>query len=196
MKKLYEESELKRLTTSEIDRMKDDTVFIQISETKFERKKDPEYDRYYDAYLCEVMDRDKYERRTKTGQLRKLKKKIHKLKEEKDDLSGRLDAAAEIASAEVRKRQKAEETIEENESRVQGTRTRVRRFTAGDRFVIQNTRSERVKTRTRVSSIYKKEILTVLVMGINKSDTIVFIYKINKYIHGREGGFYEAETKL
>lgn len=27
MKKLYEESELKRLTTSEIDRMKDDTVF-------------------------------------------------------------------------------------------------------------------------------------------------------------------------
>lgn len=113
MKKLYEESELKRLTTSEIDRMKDDTVFIQISEMKFERKKDPEYDRYYDAYLCEVMDHDKYERRTKTGKLRKLKKKIHKLKEEKDDLSGRLDAAAEIASAEVRKRQKAEETIEE-----------------------------------------------------------------------------------
>ena len=33
-------------------------------------------------------------------------------------------------------------------------------------------------------------------MGINKSDTIVFIYKINKYIHGREGGFYEAKTKL
>lgn len=48
----------------------------------------------------------------------------------------------------------------------------------------------------RVSSIYKEEILTVLVMGINKSDTIVFIYKINKYIHGREGGFYEAETKI
>ena len=39
MIKLYEESELKRLATSEIDRMKDDTVFIQISETKFERKK-------------------------------------------------------------------------------------------------------------------------------------------------------------
>lgn len=31
-----------------------------------------------------------------------------------------------------------------------------------------------VKNRTRVSSIYKKEILTVLVMGINKSDTINF----------------------
>ena len=28
MKKLYEESELKRLTTSEIDRMKDNTIFI------------------------------------------------------------------------------------------------------------------------------------------------------------------------
>lgn len=196
MKKLYEESELKRLTTSEIDRMKDDTVFIQISETKFERKKDPEYDRYYDAYLCEVMDRDKYERRTKTGQLRKLKKKIHKLKEGKDDLSGRLDAAAEIASAEVRKRQKAEETIEEMKA---GFRELERVFGDLPPEIVSLYRipdRKRVKTRTRVSSIYKKEILTVLVMGINKSDTIVFIYKINKYIHGREGGFYETETKL
>lgn len=113
MIKLYEESELKRLTTSEIDRMKDDTVFIQISETKFERKKDPEYDRYYDAYLCEVMNRDKYERRTKTGQLRKLKKKIHKLKEEKDNLSRRLDTTTAIARTETRERLEAEGTIEE-----------------------------------------------------------------------------------
>lgn len=113
MIKLYEESELKRLTTSEIDRMKDDTVFIQISETKFERKKDPEYDRYYDAYLCEVMDRDKYERRTKTGQLRKLKKKIRKLKEEKDNLSRRLDTTTAIARTETRERLEAEGTIEE-----------------------------------------------------------------------------------
>lgn len=113
MIKLYEESKLKRLTTSEIDRMKDDTVFIQISETKFERKKDPEYDRYYDAYLCEVMDRDKYERRTKTGQLRKLKKKIHKLKEEKDNLSRRLDTTTAIARTETRERLEAEGTIEE-----------------------------------------------------------------------------------
>lgn len=113
MIKLYEESELKRLTTSEIDRMKDDTVFIQISETKFERKKDPEYDRYYDAYLCEVIDRDKYERRTKTGQLRKLKKKIHKLKEEKDNLSRRLDTTTAIARTETRERLEAEGTIEE-----------------------------------------------------------------------------------
>lgn len=113
MIKLYEESELKRLTTSEIDRMKDDTVFIQISEMKFERKKDPEYERYYDAYLCEVMDRDKYEGRTKTGQLRKLKKKILKLKKEKAILSQRLDAAAAITAGETRGRQKAEEMIEE-----------------------------------------------------------------------------------
>lgn len=113
MIKLYEESELKRLTTSEIDRMKDDTVFIQISETRFERKKDPEYDHYYDAYLCEVMDRDKYEGRTKTGQLRELKKKILKLKKEKAVLSQRLDVAAAITSKEKRKRQEAEEAIEE-----------------------------------------------------------------------------------
>lgn len=60
-----------------------------------------------------MVDREEYEKTTQKGKIKELKKKIHKLKEEKDDLSGRLDAAAEIASAEVRKRQKAEETIEE-----------------------------------------------------------------------------------
>lgn len=52
-------------------------------------------------------------KKNQNGTIKEAEKKIHKLKEEKDDLSGRLDAAAEIASAEVRKRQKAEETIEE-----------------------------------------------------------------------------------
>lgn len=116
------------------------------------KEKDPEYDRYYDAYLCEVMDRDKYERRTKTGQLRKLKKKIHKLKEEKDDLS-------KVRRGRGNRKRRGTQTSESgrndrrNESRVQGTRTRVRRFTAGDRFVIQNTRSERVK-HERVFLLY------------------------------------------
>ena len=59
------------------------------------------------------MDRDKYERRTKTGQLRKLKKKIHKLKEEKDNLSRRLDTTTAIARTETRERLEAEGTIEE-----------------------------------------------------------------------------------
>lgn len=59
------------------------------------------------------MDREEYEKTTQKGKIKELEKKINKLKEEKDDLSGRLDAAAEIASTEVRKRQKAEETIEE-----------------------------------------------------------------------------------
>lgn len=76
-------------------------------------KKDSEYDRYYDAYLCEVIDRDKYERRTKTGQLRKLKKKIHKLKEEKDNLSRRLDTTTATARTETRERLEAEGAIEE-----------------------------------------------------------------------------------
>lgn len=59
------------------------------------------------------MDREEYEKITQKGKIKELEKKIHKLKEEKDNLSRRLDAAAEIASSEVRKRQKAEETIEE-----------------------------------------------------------------------------------
>lgn len=59
------------------------------------------------------MDREEYEKTTQKGKTKELEKKIHKLKEEKVDLSRRLDATVEIASAEARKRQKAEETIKE-----------------------------------------------------------------------------------
>lgn len=39
MIKLYEESELKRLTTSEIDRMKDDTVLYRSAKRNLKEKK-------------------------------------------------------------------------------------------------------------------------------------------------------------
>lgn len=65
------------------------------------------------CFLCEVVDREEYEKTTQKGKIKELEKKIHKLKKEKVDLSRRLDATVEIASAEMRERQKAEKMIEE-----------------------------------------------------------------------------------
>ena len=93
MKKTYENSHLEWLTQKDIEANNESEFYMIVQ--------------------VEVVDREGYEKITQKGKIKELEKKIYKLKEEKDDLSGRLDAAAEIASAEVRKRQKAEETIEE-----------------------------------------------------------------------------------
>ena len=116
MKKTYENSHLEWLTQKDIEANNESEfyVIVQVSEKiacpviRVENNLQCEI-----CFLCEVVDREEYEKITQKGKIKELKKKIHKLKEEKDGLSGRLDAAAEIASAEVRKRQKAEETIEE-----------------------------------------------------------------------------------
>lgn len=116
MKKTYENSHLEWLTQKDIEANNESEfyVIVQVSEKiacpviRIENKLQCEI-----CFLCEVVDREEYEKPRRKGKSKNWKKKIHKLKEEKDNLSGRLDAAAEIASAEVRKRQKAEETIEE-----------------------------------------------------------------------------------
>ena len=114
MKKTYENSHLEWLTQKDIEANNESEfyVIVQVSEKiacpviRVENNLQCEI-----CFLCEVVDREEYEKITQKGKIKELEKKIYKLKEEKDDLSGRLDAAAEIASAEVRKRQKAEETI-------------------------------------------------------------------------------------
>ncbi len=63
--------------------------------------------------LCEVVDREEYEKTTQKGKIKELEKKVRELKRERDILSRRLDAAAEITAGETRGRQKAEKTIEE-----------------------------------------------------------------------------------
>lgn len=116
MKKTYENSHLEWLTKKDIEANNESEsyVIVQVSEKiacpVIRVKNNIQCE---NCFLCEVVDREEYEKQRRKGKSKNWKKKIHKLKEEKDDLSGRLDAAAEIASAEERKRLKAEETIKE-----------------------------------------------------------------------------------
>ncbi len=177
MKKTHENSHLEWLTQKDIEANNESEfyVIVQVSEKiacpviRVKNNLQCEI-----CFLCEVVDREEYEKTTQKGKIKELKKKIHKLKEEERQSFGKVRRGRGNRKRRGTQTPESGRNDRRNESRVQGTRTRVRRFAAGDRFVIQNTRSERVKTRTRVSSIYKEEILTVLVMGINKSDTIIF----------------------
>lgn len=116
MKKTYENSRLEWLTQKDIEANNESEfyVIVQVSEKiacpviRVKNNLQCEI-----CFLCEVVDREEYEKTTQKGKIKELEKKIHKLKEEKDDLSRRLDVTVEIASAETRKRQKAEETIKE-----------------------------------------------------------------------------------
>ena len=116
MKKTYENSRLEWLTQKDIEANNESEfyVIVQVSEKiacpviRVKNNLQCEI-----CFLCEVVDREEYEKTTQKRKIKELEKKIHKLKEEKDNLSRRLDATAAIASAETRERQKAEETIEE-----------------------------------------------------------------------------------
>lgn len=116
MKKTYENSRLEWLTQKDIEANNESELYVivQVSEKiacpVIQVKNNLQCEI---CFLCEVVDREEYEKTTQKGKTKELEKKIHKLKEEKVDLSRRLDATVEIASAEVRKRQKAEETIKE-----------------------------------------------------------------------------------
>ena len=99
MKKTYENSHLEWLTQKDIEANNESEfyVIVQVSEKiacpviRVENNLQCEI-----CFLCEVVDREEYEKITQKGKIKELEKKIHKLKEEKDNLSGRLDAAAEI----------------------------------------------------------------------------------------------------
>lgn len=116
MKNTYENSHLEWLTQKDIEANNESEfyVIVQVSEKiacpviRVKNNLQCEI-----CFLCEVVDREEYEKNTRKGKIKELEKKIRKLKEEKDDLSRKLDATAAIANAETRERQKAEETIEE-----------------------------------------------------------------------------------
>lgn len=115
MIKSHEKSVFKRLTLRQIDEAneKSEKVILQIKEEAMGRMKSPYTNTYTDAYLCEIVSREEYEKTTREGKIKELEKKVRKLKGERDILSQRLDAAAAITAGETRGRQKAEETIEE-----------------------------------------------------------------------------------
>ncbi len=116
MKKTYENSRLEWLTNEDIEanNESESIVIVQVSEKiacpviRVENNLQCEI-----CFLCEVVDREEYEKTTQKGKIKELEKKIHKLKGEKDILSRRLDAAAAITAGETRTRLKAEETIKE-----------------------------------------------------------------------------------
>ena len=116
MKKTYENSHLEWLTQKDIEANNESEfyVIVQVSEKiacpVIRAKNNLQCEI---CFLCEVVDREEYEKTTQKGEIKELEKKNHKVKEEKADLLRRLDATVEIASAEERKRQKAEETIKE-----------------------------------------------------------------------------------
>ena len=115
MIKSHEKSVFKRLTLRQIDEAneKSEKVILQIKEETMGRIKSHYTNAYTDAYLCEIVSREEYEKTTQEGKIKELEKKVRKLKGERDILSQRLDAAAAITAGETRGRQKAEETIEE-----------------------------------------------------------------------------------
>lgn len=116
MKKTYENSHLEWLTKEDIEANNESefVVIVQVSEKiacpviRIENNLQCEI-----CFLCETVDREEYEKTTQKGKIKELEKKVRKLKGEKEILSQRLDTAAAITNTETRKRQKAEEMIEE-----------------------------------------------------------------------------------
>lgn len=89
MKKTYENSRLEWLTQKDIEANNESEfyVIVQVSEKiacpviRVENNLQCEI-----CFLCEVVDREEYEKPRRKGKSKNWKKKIHKLKEEKDDL--------------------------------------------------------------------------------------------------------------
>lgn len=116
MKKTYENSRLEWLANEDIEanNESESVVIVQVSEKiacpviRVKNNLQCEI-----CFLCEVVDREEYEKTTQKGKIKELEKKVHKLKGERDILSQRLDAATAITAGEIHGRQKAEETIEE-----------------------------------------------------------------------------------
>ena len=116
MKKTYENSRLEWLTKEDIEanNESESVVIVQVSEKNacpvIRVKNNLQCEI---CFLCEVVDREEYEKPRRKGKSKNWKKKIHKLKEEKDNLSRRLDTTTAIARTETRERLEAEGTIEE-----------------------------------------------------------------------------------
>lgn len=116
MKKTYENSRLEWLTNEDIEanNESESVVIVQVSEKiacpviRIENNLQCEI-----CFLCEIVDREEYEKTTQKGKIKELEKKVRKLKGERDILSQRLDTATAITAGEIHGRQKAEETIEE-----------------------------------------------------------------------------------
>lgn len=118
MKRSHEKSVFKRLTLRQIDEAneKSEKVILQIKEEAMGRVKSPYSNTYTDGYLCEVVNREEYEKETQEGQIKELKKKIKELTEENEQLFCNLQNAERWQKIENERAVKAEKKIRDMEA--------------------------------------------------------------------------------
>lgn len=118
MIKSHEKSVFKRLTLRQIDEAneKSKEVILQIKEETMGRMKSPYSNTYTDGYLCEIVSREEYEKKTQEGQIKELKKKVEDLTEENEQLFCNLQNAERWQKIENERAMKAEKKIRDMEA--------------------------------------------------------------------------------
>lgn len=113
MIKSHEKSVFKRLTLRQIDEAneKSKEVILQIKEETMGRMKSPYSNTYTDGYLCEIVNREEYEKATQEGQTKELEKKVEDLTEENEQLFCNLQNAERWQKIENERAMKAEKKI-------------------------------------------------------------------------------------
>lgn len=118
MIKSHEKSVFKRLTLRQIDEAneKSEKVILQIKEETMGRMKSPYSNTYTDGYLCEIVNREEYEKKTQEGQIKELEKKVEDLTEENEQLFCNLQNAERWQKIENERAMKAEKKIRDMEA--------------------------------------------------------------------------------
>lgn len=118
MIKSHEKSVFKRLTLRQIDEAneKSKEVILQIKEETMGRMKSPYSNTYTDGYLCEIVSREEYEKKTQEGQIKELEKKVEDLTEENEQLFCNLQNAERWKKIENERAMKAEKKIRDMEA--------------------------------------------------------------------------------
>lgn len=118
MIKSHEKSVFKRLTLRQIDEAneKSKEVILQIKEETMGRMKSPYSNTYTDGYLCEIVSREEYEKKTQEGQIKELKKKVEDLTEENEQLFCNLQNAERWQKIKNERAMKAEKKIRDMEA--------------------------------------------------------------------------------
>lgn len=118
MIKSHEKSVFKRLTLRQIDEAneKSKEVILQIKEETMGRMKSPYSNTYTDGYLCEIVSREEYEKKTQEGQIKELEKKVEDLTEENEQLFCNLQNAERWQKTENERAIKAENKIRDMEA--------------------------------------------------------------------------------
>lgn len=118
MIKSHEKSVFKRLTLRQIDEAneKSKEVILQIKEETMGRMKSPYSNTYTDGYLCEIVSREEYEKKTQEGQTKELEKKVEDLTEENEQLFCNLQNAERWQKIENERAIKAENKIRDMEA--------------------------------------------------------------------------------